>query len=49
MLLTANPRIIHLKTIGHRTKGVFDFKPYRTLSKKEITGNATNEPWFDKI
>jgi hypothetical protein len=38
-----------LKTIGQTVQRRFDFKPYRTLSKKEITGNATNEPWFDNL
>ncbi|MFV8363216.1 hydroxymethylglutaryl-CoA synthase family protein [Flavobacterium sp. ZT3P35] len=51
MLLTANPRIIAFENHwATSTKGVFDFfKPYRTLSKKEITGNVTNEPWFDNL
>ena len=51
MLLTANPRIIAFENHwATSTKGVFDFfKPYRTLCKKEITGNATNEPWFDNL
>ncbi len=51
MLLSANPRIIafneHWAT---NTKGVFDFfKPYRTISKQEITGNGNNENWFDNL
>ena len=51
MLLTANPRIIAFENHwATSTKGVFDFfKPYRTLSKKEITRNATNELWFDNL
>lgn len=51
MLLSTNPRIIAFdNNWATSTKGVFDFfKPYRTISKKEITGNATNEPWFDNL
>lgn len=51
MLVTANPRII---AIGNEwavsTKGVFDFfKPYRTLSKWNITNHEENEPWFGNL
>lgn len=51
MLVTSNPRIITFENLwATSTKGVFDFfKPYRTLSKEAITGNATNEPWFDNL
>jgi hydroxymethylglutaryl-CoA synthase len=42
MLLTANPRIIAFENHWAKYQRRFDFfKPYRTLSKKEITGNAT--------
>ncbi|WP_297333970.1 hydroxymethylglutaryl-CoA synthase [Flavobacterium sp.] len=51
MLICANPRII---AIGNNwavsTEGVFDFfKPARTLSKKDITGNENNEPWLGNL
>ncbi|MFV5687581.1 hydroxymethylglutaryl-CoA synthase family protein [Flavobacterium sp. ZT3R25] len=51
MLITSNPRIIAFdNNWATSTKGVFDFfKPFRTLSKEEITGNATNESWFDNL
>jgi len=51
MLITANPRIIAFENHwATSTKGVFDFfKPYRTISKTAITGNATNEPWFENL
>ncbi|WP_348823960.1 hydroxymethylglutaryl-CoA synthase family protein [Flavobacterium aestuarii] len=51
MLITANPRIISFENHwGVSTKGVFDFfKPYRTISKSEITGNSNNESWFDNL
>ena len=51
ILITQNPRIIAFDTIwATSTKGVFDFfKPYRTLSKEEITGNSDNENWFDNL
>ncbi|MFV5694370.1 hydroxymethylglutaryl-CoA synthase family protein [Flavobacterium sp. LB3P122] len=51
MLITSNPRIIAFENNwATSTKGVFDFfKPLRTLSKEEITGNATNESWFDNL
>ena len=51
MLITANPRIISFENHwGVSTKGVFDFfKPYRTISKNKITGNASNESWFDNL
>lgn len=51
MLITANPRIIAFDsnwTVS--TKGVFDFfKPYRHVSKEEITGNQNNDPWFENL
>ncbi|MBG6060912.1 hydroxymethylglutaryl-CoA synthase [Flavobacterium sp. CG_9.1] len=51
MLITANPRIIAFENHwATSTKGVFDFfKPYRTISKTAITGNSTNEPWFENL
>ncbi|MCV9930217.1 hydroxymethylglutaryl-CoA synthase [Flavobacterium sp. LS1R49] len=51
MLVTSNPRIIAFENNwATSTKGVFDFfKPYRTISKESITGNATNESWFDNL
>ncbi|MGZ9734560.1 hydroxymethylglutaryl-CoA synthase family protein [Flavobacterium sp. GNP002] len=51
MLITSNPRIIAFENNwATSTKGVFDFfKPYRTISKTSITGNATNEPWFENL
>ena len=51
MLITANPRIITFENNwATSTKGVFDFfKPYRTISKTAITGNTTNEPWFENL
>lgn len=51
ILISANPRIIAFENHwGVSTKGVFDFfKPYRTISKQEITGNNNNEAWFDNL
>jgi hydroxymethylglutaryl-CoA synthase len=51
MLIASNPRIISFENQwGVSTKGVFDFfKPYRTVSKNEITGNSNNESWFDNL
>lgn len=51
MLVTSNPRIIAFENNwATSTKGVFDFfKPYRTISKKEITGNENNQNWFDNL
>jgi hydroxymethylglutaryl-CoA synthase len=51
MLITSNPRIIAFENNwATSTKGVFDFfKPYRTISKTAITGNTTNEPWFENL
>ncbi|MFV8374836.1 hydroxymethylglutaryl-CoA synthase family protein [Flavobacterium sp. LB1P71] len=51
MLITSNPRIIAFdNNWATSTKGVFDFfKPLRTLSKEEITGNKNNESWFDNL
>ena len=51
MLITSNPRIIAFENLwATSTKGVFDFfKPYRTISKKEITGNTNNDPWFENL
>jgi hydroxymethylglutaryl-CoA synthase len=51
MLITANPRIIAFENYwATSTKGVFDFfKPFRTISKTEITGIKTNQPWFENL
>ncbi|MFV8465989.1 hydroxymethylglutaryl-CoA synthase family protein [Flavobacterium sp. LB1P62] len=51
MLITSKPRIIAFdNNWATSTKGVFDFfKPLRTLSKEEITGNKNNESWFDNL
>ncbi|KIA87145.1 hydroxymethylglutaryl-CoA synthase family protein [Flavobacterium sp. AED] len=51
MLITSNPRIIAFdNNWATSTKGVFDFfKPFRTLSKEEITGNKNNDSWFDNL
>ena len=51
MLIASNPRIIAFdNNWATSTKGVFDFfKPFRTLSKEEITGNKNNESWFDNL
>ncbi|MDR6969153.1 hydroxymethylglutaryl-CoA synthase [Flavobacterium arsenatis] len=51
MLISSNPRIIAFDnqwTVS--TKGVFDFfKPYRHVTKEEITGDSNNEPWFENL
>lgn len=51
ILLSSNPRIIAFdNNWATSTKGVFDFfKPYRTISKKEIEKNDNNDPWFDNL
>ena len=51
MLITSNPKIMDFENHwATSTKGVFDFfKPYRTISKSEITRNNNNEPWFDNL
>ena len=51
LLIASNPRIIAFENHwATSTKGVFDFfKPYRTLSKSEITGNNNNDSWFDNL
>jgi hydroxymethylglutaryl-CoA synthase len=51
LLVTSNPRIIAFdENWATSTKGVFDFfKPYRTISKKAITKNENNDPWFDNL
>ncbi|WP_310554605.1 hydroxymethylglutaryl-CoA synthase [Flavobacterium sp.] len=51
MLITTNPKIMAFENLwATSTKGVFDFfKPYRSISKKSITGNDNNEPWFDNL
>ena len=51
LLIASNPRIIAFENHwATSTQGVFDFfKPYRTLSKSEITGNDNNDSWFDNL
>ena len=51
LLIASNPRIIAFENHwATSTKGVFDFfKPFRTLSKSEITGNNNNDSWFDNL
>lgn len=51
MLVTSNPKIMAFENHwATSTKGVFDFfKPYRSISKADITGNNNNEPWFDNL
>lgn len=51
VLITSNPRIIAFENHwATSTKGVFDFfKPYRTISKQQITGNTSNEAWFENL
>lgn len=51
MLIASNPRIIAFENNwATSTKGVFDFfKPYRTISKEIITGNNSNDPWFENL
>jgi hydroxymethylglutaryl-CoA synthase len=51
ILIAANPKIIAFENLwATSTKGVFDFfKPSRTISKQDITGKNTNEPWFDNL
>jgi hydroxymethylglutaryl-CoA synthase len=49
MLITANPRIIAFESLGHKYQGVLTFKPSRTISKQAITGNDTNEAWFNNL
>jgi len=51
MLVSPNPRIIAFENKwATSTKGVFDFfKPYRTISKNELTGDENNLPWFENL
>ncbi len=51
MLITSNPRMIAFENYwATSTKGVYDFfKPYRTISKQDITGNKNNDSWFDHL
>ncbi|RZJ72477.1 hydroxymethylglutaryl-CoA synthase [Flavobacterium sp.] len=51
MLLSANPKIIAFaENWAVSNKGVFDFfKPYRKVSKVQITGNDENQPWFGNL
>ena len=51
LLVTSNPRIIAFdQNWATNTKGLFDFfKPHRTILKSEITGNSSNEPWFENM
>ena len=49
MLVSSNPRIIAFDNLwATSTKGVFDFfKPHRIIEKETVTGNITNDSWFD--
>jgi len=51
MLISSNPKIVAFENHwATNTKGVFDFfKPYRTVSKSEITGNLNNDNWFGNL
>jgi hydroxymethylglutaryl-CoA synthase len=51
LLISVHPRIISFDTNwATSSKGVFDFfKPYRSFSKKEITGNDQNETWLGQL
>ena len=51
LIISTNPRIISFDANwATSSKGVFDFfKPYRSLSKKEITGHDQNEPWLGQL
>jgi hydroxymethylglutaryl-CoA synthase len=51
ILVTSNPKIIAFENEwATSTKGVFDFfKPYRTIAKEAITGNSSNDAWFDNL
>lgn len=51
ILVSANPKIIAFENDwATSTKGVFDFfKPYRTIAKEAITGNSSNDAWFDNL
>lgn len=51
LLVTSNPRITAFDNHwAVSTKGVFDFfKPYRTVTKAQITGNEANEPWLGNL
>ena len=51
LLISAHPRIISFDANwATSSKGVFDFfKPYRSRSKKEITGHDQNEPWLGQL
>ena len=51
LLIASNPKIIAFENYwATSTKGVFDFfKPFRTISKQEISGSEINEPWFDNL
>lgn len=51
MVVAANPKIIAFSTeTGVATSGVFDFfKPKQILQKSTITGNDSNENWFDVL
>ncbi len=51
LIISTNPRIISFDANwATSSKGVFDFfKPYRSRSKKEITGHDHNEPWLGQL
>jgi hypothetical protein len=48
MLITQTQELLLSKTIGQRVQKEFlTFKPFRDFEKTAITGNTTNEPWFE--
>lgn len=51
MLLCANPKILAFeKEFAVSNKGVFDFfKPYRKISKVQISGTDDNAEWFGNL
>jgi len=51
ILITSSPRIIAFENNwATATKGVFDFfKPLRSISKTDITGNENNDSWFGNL
>lgn len=51
MLIASNPKIIRFENHwATSSKGVFDFfKPFRTISKSEITENDKNKLWLDNL
>jgi hydroxymethylglutaryl-CoA synthase len=51
LLVTSNPRILAFENQwATSTKGVYDFfKPFRLVSKENITKNSNNDPWFNNL